>query len=60
MKSMEHGYMGGTVGMFITLIWGFLAVVSKADVAVSITIMAGLTTVAVNLNRLYKDTRKLK
>ena len=52
--------MGGTIGMFITLMWGFLAVVSKADVAVSITILAGATTAAVNLHRLYKDTRKVK
>lgn len=46
--------------MFITLMWGFLAVVSKADVAVTITILAGATTVAVNLHKLYKDTRRLK
>ena len=51
---MNHD-MGSITGFIVTAILGLLAHWTKSDVAVYITIMAGVTTVIVNILKIIKS-----
>ncbi|MBL0144925.1 MAG: hypothetical protein IPP48_03360 [Chitinophagaceae bacterium] len=51
-----HQLDGSSIGAtLLTGLFWWLAHITKSDVAVTITILAGLTTIAVNLKKLTKS-----
>ncbi len=48
---------GSTLACFITVIAGAFAHITKSDIALTVTILAGITTILVNLHKLKKDIR---
>ena len=57
MRLMQQLDGGSTLACCFTLILGLFAHITKSDIAVTITILAGITTILVNLHKLKKDIR---
>lgn len=48
---------GSTLACIVTIVSITFAHVTKSDVALTVTIIAGITTILVNLHKLKKDIR---
>jgi sorbitol-specific phosphotransferase system component IIC len=44
-------------GCTLTLLFGLFAHITKSDVAVTVTIIAGLTTIAINIKKLLNKSK---
>jgi hypothetical protein len=55
----EHNHIASTTGTFLTFLFFILSKISLGDAALIITIITGLTTVGLNIQKFIQN-RKLK
>jgi hypothetical protein len=55
----EHNHIASTTGTFLTFLFFLLSKISLGDAALIITIITGLTTVGLNIQKFIQN-RKLK
>jgi hypothetical protein len=57
MKTMQHLDSSSITGSVLTIFCGVFAHVTKSDVALVVTILAGITTIAINIQKIIKSTK---
>jgi hypothetical protein len=56
-RTMQHQDLTSAVGCIITFFAGILALVTKTDVAITVTILAGATTSLLNIKNLLNKKK---
>lgn len=54
---MHHIDSSSVFGCSLTIFFGWFAHVTKSDLALTVTILAGLTTIALNIKKFIKKDR---